>query len=534
MARRPTPKAAAVYVRISSDRTGEHAGVKRQEADCLGEARRREWAVAEVYVDDDRSAFTRKPRPAYVRMLADIDAGQRDGVMVWRLDRLHRQPRELEEFIVICDRRRVALATVTGDVDLSSSQGRLLARAWGAFAVHESEVKSERIQRAMLERARKGLPHGGGGTRPYGYMADQLTVVPAEAAVIIEAADRVLAGDSLRAICRDLGRRRITTVCGHDWQPLVLRQVLASHRIAGVSSYRGESMGKARWKPIIAPTTSARLRALLMNPDRQTNVGAPTHRRCELLRGLVRCGLCGEVLSNRRRGRRRTYECVNEPGRHEGCGRMSITAGEIEDLLIGEMCERLDSVGLRSWLDRIHLTDAEWMAETEKAETAETKLSSLAEEFADGRLLESEWRTLRQRLVNQIASARTALTQGRGEMAVDAFVGRADSMRSAWNDMSRERRHAIAVALIHHVDILPRVKGQRRFQPSRVLVRWHGEPMRNRSARRSKSSASAGPWAGARVTPARAACPRSSESSGQHVSDARGTQPVVAAAAQSG
>src|SRR6202011_5677206 len=96
--------------------------------------------------------------------------GSRDGVMIWRLDRLHRQPRELEEFIVLCDQQRVSLATVTGDVDLSTSQGRLLARTWGAFAAHESEIKSERIRRVMLERARSGQPHqGGGSNRPYGY-----------------------------------------------------------------------------------------------------------------------------------------------------------------------------------------------------------------------------------------------------------------------------------------------------------------------------------------------------------------------------
>jgi DNA invertase Pin-like site-specific DNA recombinase len=62
--------------------------------------------------------------------------------MIGRLDCLHRQLRELEEFIVLCDKHHVSLATVTGDVDLSTGQGRLLARSWGAYAAHESEIKS--------------------------------------------------------------------------------------------------------------------------------------------------------------------------------------------------------------------------------------------------------------------------------------------------------------------------------------------------------------------------------------------------------
>ena len=97
------PQAAAIYCRISHDPSGERLGVRRQEDDCRAEAVRRQWAVAGVYVDDDRSAFsTRKPRPEYQRLLNDIREGVIDGVLIWRLDRLHRQPirrrRSLQRF----------------------------------------------------------------------------------------------------------------------------------------------------------------------------------------------------------------------------------------------------------------------------------------------------------------------------------------------------------------------------------------------------------------------------------------------------
>jgi site-specific DNA recombinase len=68
------------------------------------------WEVAGIYIDDDWSAFsTRKPRPEYQRLLRDIQEGGVDGVLIWRLDRLHRQPRELEESIVITDNTRLRL-----------------------------------------------------------------------------------------------------------------------------------------------------------------------------------------------------------------------------------------------------------------------------------------------------------------------------------------------------------------------------------------------------------------------------------------
>ena len=78
--------------------------MNRQLADCPAEAARRGWTVAEVYVDDDVSAYSGKTRPAYARMLADLADEQRDAVIVWHLDRLHRRPIELEQFVATCAR----------------------------------------------------------------------------------------------------------------------------------------------------------------------------------------------------------------------------------------------------------------------------------------------------------------------------------------------------------------------------------------------------------------------------------------------
>ena len=116
-------QAAAIYARISSDREGLQLGVQRQIEDCEALADRRGWHVAQVYTDDDISAYKARPRPAYQRLLADLRSGVRDAVIVWNLDRLHRQPKELEEFFEICDRAKVTeLASVAGDVNLSSDR----------------------------------------------------------------------------------------------------------------------------------------------------------------------------------------------------------------------------------------------------------------------------------------------------------------------------------------------------------------------------------------------------------------------------
>ena len=85
------PKAAAIYARISSDQDGTTLGVSRQLADCRDLAQRVGWTIADEYIDNDYSACTGKHRPAYQRMIADIVAGTRDGLIVYHLDRLTRR-----------------------------------------------------------------------------------------------------------------------------------------------------------------------------------------------------------------------------------------------------------------------------------------------------------------------------------------------------------------------------------------------------------------------------------------------------------
>ncbi|HEX6492074.1 MAG TPA: recombinase family protein, partial [Candidatus Dormibacteraeota bacterium] len=216
------PQAAAIYARISSDPDGTRMAITRQIEDCRAFAQRRRWQVADVYVDDDVSAYSARRRPEYSRMLDDLGAGRVDGVIVYHLDRLHRRPRELEDFLDVCTRAGVRdMACVTGEIDLATHDGQFHARILGAVSRKESDDKSRRISRKHLEIARAGRVSGG-GARPYGYAEDRVTIVREEAAVIREMAQRILAGDSLRSVATDLNERGVPTVSGGEWRAHVV------------------------------------------------------------------------------------------------------------------------------------------------------------------------------------------------------------------------------------------------------------------------------------------------------------------------
>jgi len=151
-------RTVGVYARISSDPADTRLGVDRQVEDCRRLAADLGSAVGDLYVDNDVSAWSGKRRPEYERLCEDIKAATIDALIAWHPDRLHRSPRELEDFIDLCEAAgNPEIRTVTaGDVDLSTPNGRMVARMLGVMARGESDKSAVRIRRKHLELATKG------------------------------------------------------------------------------------------------------------------------------------------------------------------------------------------------------------------------------------------------------------------------------------------------------------------------------------------------------------------------------------------
>lgn len=158
----------AIYLRISQDREGDGLAIDRQREACEQLAAYRRWTVVETYVDQSRSATDKtKVRPRYDRMVADYHAGMFTAIVCYDLDRLTRQPRQLEDWIDAAEERGLALVTANGDADLSTDGGRMYARIKAAVARGEVDRKSARQKAAHQQRARQGRPPK--GVRPIGY-----------------------------------------------------------------------------------------------------------------------------------------------------------------------------------------------------------------------------------------------------------------------------------------------------------------------------------------------------------------------------
>ncbi|MGY2065566.1 recombinase family protein [Blastococcus sp. SYSU DS0619] len=461
-----TPRSAAIYARISSDQAGEGLGVRRQVEDCQKLAANLGWNVGEEYVDNDLSAYSGKPRPEYLRMLADLASGARDGVLVYHLDRLTRRPRELEDFLEVLDAARVRhVKFVAGDADLGSGDGLLVARIMGAVAAQESAAKSRRVKRKMLQNAELGLPHGR-SRRPFGFDDDAITHRADEAAIIRELAERFVAGESLRSLCTDLDDRGIRSVKGVPWHTHSLRQVLSNPRIAGLRRHNGQIVGKAAWEPIIDEDLHRRVLATIES----RKVSGRRTARTYLLSGLLRCGKCDGTLYSSRRVDSRRYVCLSGPD-HRGCGGLTVVALPLEQLVTDYALFRLDSPAVADAIAGRGSADAEASAlAAELAEERET-LDYLAEQFGTRRIDRRQWEKARVPVESRVQTLERRLAQITRTDALTG-LGNGDTLRRNWSALNLDRQAAILSALVASISIAPGTRGAQALNPDRVQVSW--------------------------------------------------------------
>ena len=468
--RKKTRRSAGIYVRISQDREGAGLGVERQESECRALADRLEWTVADVYCDNDLSAFSGKRRPEYERMLADIKAGKINAVIAWHPDRLHRRAAELERYIGVCDKHGVENQTVTaGHWDLSTATGKMVARQIGNVAVYESEHKSERIKAARVQHAKQGKHHG--GIRCYGYAKDGTAVIPNEAAEIANACKAVAGGASLRGVVRDMNARKVPTTTGKvgGWTSQQLRQTLISPRIAGYSTHKGIIVGSAAWPAIVDDATYQTVKAILANPARRTNNGATGAARW-LGSGTYVCGVCGD--RKLRAGvsggaKQRTYRCAN---RDQDRSRRHVSRAQqpLDDYVEKLIVERLARPGtVEKLLHRDDSTDVAALRVEQVAIGA--RKDELAVLFADGNIDAVQFATATKRLDEKATEIAATLAKAGWRSPLEPLAN--GDIRQAWDQLSLMSKRAI-LNVVADVTVLPSKPTTRGFDPDGVEITW--------------------------------------------------------------
>ena len=450
---------AAVYARISRDDLGEGLGVARQQEDCETLCRRKRWTVMGSFIDNDTSAFSGRTRPAYRRLISEIGSGRVDVVVSWAPERLHRSPRELEDFLELIESAGVGVETVkAGAWDVSTSHGRLVARMLGAVSRAESERTGERVSRAHQQAKEQGKWRG---PIPFGMRASPVPGLPepdpAQADVVREIFTRIVRGDSLTRIAHDLNMAGVRPRRGVAWTHTGIRRLTGSPALGGLVTFDGR-LRPAVFQGVVEPAEWRSARAGLQRRPR-----AETRRPREtlsLLGGLMVCAEHRHVCFGGNAPHAPIY-VARQPGHCH----VSVVRPAADGLITAVVLERL------SRPDAVDLFHFERKASDLRAkiDSLFTRREEIAELVAEGLLTAAGARPQLAKILDRL----TFLEAQKTPPVIDpeAFVRPA----KVWEAWTIPQRREVLRLLFSQIAI--RHVGQRngpRADPDRFVLEWNG------------------------------------------------------------
>src|SRR5690348_263901 len=173
----PSRKRCAIYTRKSSEEglEQEFNSLQAQSEACeayIRSQRHEGWALARTRYDDGGFSGGNIERPALQHLLADIQGGRIDIIVVYKVDRLTRSLADFARLVEIFDAQGVSFVSVTQQFNTTSSMGRLTLNVLLSFAQFEREVTGERIRDKIAASKKKGMWMG--GNVPLGYDANRV------------------------------------------------------------------------------------------------------------------------------------------------------------------------------------------------------------------------------------------------------------------------------------------------------------------------------------------------------------------------
>ena len=215
MANKPSIR-CAIYTRKSTEEGLEQEfnslDAQRESCEAYITSQKAEgWAMLPKPYDDGGFSGGTLERPALKTLLADIEAGSVDIVVVYKIDRLTRSLMDFAKLVEVFDRKAVTFVSVTQSFNTTTSMGRLTLNVLLSFAQFEREVTGERIRDKFAASRKKGMWMGGNPPIGYDIKDRKLVVNQAEAKAVRLIFKRYLEVGSVRALKDDLADKRITS-----------------------------------------------------------------------------------------------------------------------------------------------------------------------------------------------------------------------------------------------------------------------------------------------------------------------------------
>ena len=346
----------AVYTRKS---TSEGLGQEFNSLDAQREAgeafivsqRQEGWELNPERYDDGGFSGGDTDRPALRRLLADIEAGKIDCVVVQRVDRFSRSLRDFLALMEEFEKHGIMFVSVTQAFNTATSMGRLMLNVLLSFAQFEREMISERTRDKMAAARRKGLWLGGRPVFGFDVVETRLVINEDEAARVRQIFTLYLELGGLLPVVQELARRgwnnkvSITKggrqLGGKAFTKTSLHRLLTNVTYIGKAQYQNE-VHDGKHEAILDSETWRRTQAQLAQNGRQGGAGV-RNKFGALLKGILDCGSCHCSMSpthstKNGRVRYRYYKCQrSQQNGHGACPHPTVCAEPIERLVVEQI-----------------------------------------------------------------------------------------------------------------------------------------------------------------------------------------------------
>jgi site-specific DNA recombinase len=311
------------------------------------------WVCLPAHYDDGGFTGGNMDRPAVKRLLADIEAGRIDSVVVYKVDRLSRSLLDFAKMMETFDEHHISFVSVTQQFNTASSMGRLVLNVLLSFAQFEREIISERTRDKIAAARRKGKWSGGMPLLGYdvGPRGSKLSINDDEAGRVRAIFQLYMEYQALLPVVQELERRdwrnktwttrKGRTRGGKPFTKTSLHKLLTNVAYTGKVRYKTEIHG-GEHAGIVDAAIWQRVQAILQRNGR-TGGSLVRNKFGALLKGLLHCVPCGCAMSpshSTRNGtkRYRYYVCTAAQKRGwQTCPSKSVPAGEVERYVVAQL-----------------------------------------------------------------------------------------------------------------------------------------------------------------------------------------------------
>jgi site-specific DNA recombinase len=342
----------AIYTRKSTEEglDQEFNSLDAQREACTAyilSQRHEGWTLHPEFYDDGGYSGGNLDRPGLQQLLADVEAGRVNVIVVYKVDRLTRSLADFAKIVEVLDAAGASFVSVTQAFNTTTSMGRLTLNVLLSFAQFEREVTSERIRDKIAASKAKGMWMG--GPAPLGYIVKdrKLVIDPEEAAAVRLIFERYLTARSTGELVVELGRLGIRTKSrtfadGRSFGGIQFRRGAVAHLLAnpvyiGEVHHRG-NVYRGEHEPIVDRTAWDAAQRLLAENRHARRTGRRAQQP-SLLSGMVR-DRHGRRLTpvHTTKGTRRYRYYVSQSSGSEGKPPVwRVPAADLEEAILGAL-----------------------------------------------------------------------------------------------------------------------------------------------------------------------------------------------------